>query len=169
MSSLYLDPTHLLQNLKMTPGSVSSPLSSSVSKLVFTRVFLASYHPCILSLHAIPFSLSLHHNRGHPMAPYETCGIVCLKVSQTYLPSLCLFPLSICLCLHGRMCTRAQLVGVSSFFSSWDLGTDLRSPAQEQVFCFFFSTLLSCQPLLPSFVVFFVGQVLSTESPIQTA
>lgn len=64
------------------------------------------------------------------------------------------------------MCTRAQLVGVSSFFSSWVLGTELRSPAQEQVF---FSTLLSCQPLLPSFVVFFVGQVLPTESPIQTA
>lgn len=95
---------------------------------------------CFLpSMHSLPscypiLSLSLHHNRGHPMVPYETCGILRLKVSQTYLPSLCLFPPSICLCLYGRMCTRVQLVGVSSFLSSWVLGTELRSPAQEQVF-----------------------------------
>lgn len=143
----------------MTPGSVSSPLSQSVSKLMFTRVFLASYHPCILSLHAIPFSLSLHHNRGHPMAPYETCGILCLKVSQTYLPSLCLFPPSICLCLRGCMCTCAQLVGVSSFLSSWVLGTELRSPAQEQVFFSpHFAILSASSPLLCS-VLCWAGSV----------
>lgn len=138
----------------MTPGSVSSPLSSSVSKLVFTRVFLASYHPCILSLHAIPFSLSLslHHNRGHPMAPYETCGILCLKVSQTYLPSLCHFPLSICLCLQGRMCTRAQLGP-----RDW---TEIPSSGAGVLFCFFFhfAILSASSPLLCS-VLCWAGSV----------
>lgn len=114
-------------------------------------------------MHSLPLcypilSLSLHHNHGHPMAPYETCGILCLKVSQTYLPSLCHFPLSICLCLQGRMCTRAQLVGVSSFFSSWVLGTELRSPAQEQVFFFHFAILSASSPLLCS-VLCWAGSV----------
>lgn len=87
-------------------------------------------------------------------------------VKYIFLLFLSSFCLSVCVCLHARMCTRAQLVGVSSFLSSWVLGTEPRFPAQEPVFL---PTLLSCQPLPPSFVVFFVGQVLSTESSIQTA